>query len=269
LYESGSSCAKMIKSVPGIEVEHLPQNIDFATLRKKAGLSRAATAELIGRSASTVTRYDSKAVRGDGAVDPLVVNALMRVIEDRYESSSEPPRNFRFIDLFAGIGGLRKPFQEIGGRCVFTSEWDRFCRVTYEHNYPDRIEEHLFVGDIREYSQRPELIPKHDVLLAGFPCQPFSIAGVSKKNSLGRPHGFLCDTQGTLFYDVARVIEHHRPSVFLLENVKNLERHDGGRTFATIMNVLREELGYGLPAGLSRKARESRQRIRIFPMWTR
>lgn len=87
-------------------------------------------------------------------------------------------------------------------------------------------------------------MPEHDVLLAGFPCQPFSIAGVSKKNSLGRPHGFLCDTQGTLFYDLAKIIAYHRPPVFLLENVKNLERHDGGKTFATIMHVLEEELKY-------------------------
>jgi DNA (cytosine-5)-methyltransferase 1 len=88
------------------------------------------------------------------------------------------------------------------------------------------------------------LIPAHDVLLAGFPCQPFSIAGVSKKNALGRPHGFLCDTQGTLFFDLAQIIAHHQPPVFLLENVKNLQRHDKGRTFATIINVLRNELGY-------------------------
>ncbi len=98
--------------------------------------------------------------------------------------------------------------------------------------------------DIREYSKDPDLIPEHDVLLAGFPCQPFSIAGVSKKNALGRPHGFLCDTQGTLFFDTAQIIAHHRPAAFLLENVKNLESHDGGRTFATIMNVLTNELGY-------------------------
>lgn len=225
-------------------MEHLPPDLDFATLRKKAGLSRAATADLIGRSSSTVGRYDSKAVHGTGAVDPLVVERVLKVIEERHTSPSSTGRSFRFIDLFAGIGGLRKPFEEIEGQCVFTSEWDRFSRETYESNYIDKPNEHMFVGDIREYSQQPELIPRHDVLLAGFPCQPFSIAGVSKKNSMGRPHGFLCDTQGTLFYDVARIIEHHKPSVFLLENVKNLERHDGGRTFATIMNVLREELGY-------------------------
>jgi DNA (cytosine-5)-methyltransferase 1 len=99
-------------------------------------------------------------------------------------------------------------------------------------------------GDIRQFSENPDLIPEHDVLLAGFPCQPFSIAGVSKKNSLGRPHGFLCDTQGTLFFDTAQIIAHHQPAAFVLENVKNLERHDKGKTFATIINVLRNELGY-------------------------
>lgn len=149
--------------------------------------------------------------------------------------------SFRFIDLFAGIGGLRLGFQSIGGHCVFTSEWDKYSRRTYQANFRDN---HELGGDVREFSADPSLIPQHDVLLAGFPCQPFSIAGVSKKNALGRPHGFLCDTQGTLFFDTAKIIEHHQPAAFVLENVKNLERHDGGRTFATIMNVLTNELGY-------------------------
>ncbi len=150
---------------------------------------------------------------------------------------------FRFIDLFAGIGGFRKPFESIGGDCVFTSEWDRFSRQTYVANFRDN-EGHEFAGDIRPYAKTPERIPKHDVLLAGFPCQPFSIAGVSIRNSLGRPHGFLCDTQGTLFYDLAKIIKHREPAAFLLENVKNLENHDGGKTFSTIKHVLQKELGY-------------------------
>ncbi len=150
---------------------------------------------------------------------------------------------FTFIDLFAGIGGLRRGFEAIGGRCVFTSEWDRFSVRTYEANYRDN---RPVEGDIRPFSQNPGLVPPHDVLLAGFPCQPFSIAGVSKKNSLGRPHGFLCDTQGTLFFDTAQIIAHHRPAAFLLENVKNLESHDGGATFRTINGVLTRELGYQL-----------------------
>lgn len=155
---------------------------------------------------------------------------------------SEPP-GFRFVDIFSGIGGLRIPFDEIGGRCVFSAERDRFARRSYEANFlPAR--NHLMAEDIRPFAAAPARVPAHDVLLAGFPCQPFSIAGVSKKNALGRPHGFLCDTQGTLFHDLARIIAFHRPAAFLLENVKNLAGHDGGRTFATILHVLREELGY-------------------------
>lgn len=155
--------------------------------------------------------------------------------------------NFRFIDLFAGIGGLRIGFGGlrgiggIGGHCVFTSEWDKYARETYQTNFGDN---HELAGDIREFSADLNRIPEHDVLLAGFPCQPFSIAGVSKKNSLGRAHGFLDETQGTLFFDTARIIEHHKPTAFVLENVKNLERHDKGQTFRTIMNVLEKELGY-------------------------
>ena len=114
-------------------------------------------------------------------------------------------------------------------------------------NFPEPADSpHVFAGDIRSFSENPGAIPEHDVLLAGFPCQPFSIAGVSKKNALGRPHGFLCETQGTLFYDLVRIIDHRRPGAFLLENVKNLERHDGGRTFTTIMHALEKELGYSV-----------------------
>lgn len=146
---------------------------------------------------------------------------------------------FRFIDLFAGIGGLRKGFEHIGGRCVFTSEWDRFCQETYRANFTC---DHDIAGDIRAVEVAD--IPSHDVLLAGFPCQPFSIAGVSKFNALKRQHGFRCETQGTLFFDVARIIEHHRPKAFLLENVKNLVNHDRGRTFDIIRRTLEEDLGY-------------------------
>ena len=148
---------------------------------------------------------------------------------------------FRFIDLFAGIGGLRRGFDALGGRCVFTSEWNKYARQTYSANYADH-DDHLFVGDIRQVDVAD--IPTHDLLLAGFPCQPFSIAGVSKKNALGVAHGFRCDAQGTLFFDVARIIEHHRPRAFLLENVKNLVSHDQGRTFDVIKRTLTEELGY-------------------------
>jgi DNA (cytosine-5)-methyltransferase 1 len=145
---------------------------------------------------------------------------------------------FTFIDLFAGIGGLRQAMQSIGGRCTFTSEWDKFAKITYETNYRDN---RLMAGDIQEIDAG--VIPEHDVLCAGFPCQPFSLAGVSKKNSMGQAHGFLDETQGTLFFDVLRVLRHHMPSAFMLENVKNLRSHDKGKTFGVIIGAL-EALGY-------------------------
>jgi DNA (cytosine-5)-methyltransferase 1 len=154
------------------------------------------------------------------------------------------PEDFTFIDLFAGIGGIRLGFEEHGGKCVYTNEWDDYALKTYKKNFG---EDHLIVNDdITGIDEKT--IPDHDVLLAGFPCQPFSIAGVSKKNALGRPHGFLCKTQGTLFFDVARIINEKRPKAFLLENVKNLANHDGGNTYRTIMEVLRDELGYHVHA---------------------
>lgn len=146
---------------------------------------------------------------------------------------------FTFVDLFAGIGGFRVAFESVGGRCVFTSERDRFCRQTYEANYECG---HPFAGDITEVHEGD--IPPHDVLLAGFPCQPFSIAGVSKKNSLNMPHGFECGSQGKLFFEIARIIDHHQPRAFVLENVKNLVGHNQGKTFADIMCTLEKKLGY-------------------------
>lgn len=147
-------------------------------------------------------------------------------------------KGFTFIDLFAGIGGLRQAMETIGGHCVFTSEWDKYARHTYEANYRDN---HPIAGDIREVAASD--VPDHTVLCAGFPCQPFSIAGVSKKNALGRKHGFECEAQGTLFHDVIRILKHHRPAAFLLENVKNLRSHDRGKTYAVILGAL-QELGY-------------------------
>jgi DNA (cytosine-5)-methyltransferase 1 len=131
-------------------------------------------------------------------------------------------------------------FDQVGGNCVFTSEWDKFARLTYEANHPDA---HDIRGDITQILA--EDVPDHDVLVAGFPCQPFSLAGVSKKNSLGRAHGFLDETQGTLFFDIARILEAKRPRAFLLENVKNLRSHDNGKTYTVILNVLRK-LGYSV-----------------------
>lgn len=163
---------------------------------------------------------------------------------------------FTFIDLFAGIGGLRRGFERAGGECVFTSEWDRYATRTYKANHYCDPERHRFNQDIRDitwttrdvdeetaYARIDRHIPDHDVLVAGFPCQPFSLAGVSKKNALGRKHGFECNVQGTLFFDVARILAAKRPAAFMLENVKNLKSHDRGRTFRVICEAL-DELGY-------------------------
>lgn len=155
------------------------------------------------------------------------------------ESRTTPA--FRFIDLFAGIGGMRLPFDAIGGECVFTSEWDKYCQQTYRRNF---VVDHLLVGNIKPVPLAD--IPPFDLLVAGFPCQPFSIAGVSKKNALGRPHGFDCERQGNLFFKIADILGHHRPSAFILENVRNLRSHDGGRTFQIILDVLQRELGYAV-----------------------
>jgi len=165
--------------------------------------------------------------------------------------------DFTFIDLFAGIGGIRKAFEAAGGKCLFTSEWNKYAVKTYKANHYCDPDKHSFNNDIREITLSEEVgvtdkkayqnidkgMPDHDVLLAGFPCQPFSLAGVSKKNSLGRKHGFECDTQGTLFFDVARIIKAKKPAAFLLENVKNLRSHDKKKTFKVITDTL-DELGY-------------------------
>ena len=172
----------------------------------------------------------------EGPVRPAAKQPTLNVIEGDKGAAGD----FTFIDLFAGIGGLRLAFESIGGRCVFTSEWDKYSQKTYRANFPN--DDHEIHGDITKVEEAD--IPAHDVLLAGFPCQPFSIAGVSKKNALGRAHGFEDKTQGTLFYDVARIIKHHRPAAFLLENVRNLVSHDRGGTFQTIKDVLTDELGY-------------------------
>lgn len=143
---------------------------------------------------------------------------------------------FKFIDLFAGIGGMRLAFESVGGQCVYSSEWNEFSQKTYEANFGEWPD-----GDITKVDAAS--IPDHDILVAGFPCQPFSIAGVSKKQSLGRATGFEDKTQGTLFFDVCRILKEKRPKAFMLENVKNLTSHDRGHTFAVIREAL-EELNY-------------------------
>jgi DNA (cytosine-5)-methyltransferase 1 len=209
---------------------------EFSALLRKSGLNHAQAASFLDVCEKTIKRYET----GKTKAKTPVLKALETHISVYGEAAPSHEPDFTFIDLFAGIGGLRLGFEAIGGKCIFTSEWDKYSQATYKANFP--LDNHEVQGDITKIAASD--IPKHDVLLAGFPCQPFSIAGVSKKNSLGRAHGFACDTQGTLFFDVQRIIEHHQPKAFLLENVKNLVSHDKGRTFATIKQVLTEELGY-------------------------
>lgn len=147
------------------------------------------------------------------------------------ERPALPPEQFTFIDLFAGIGGMRIGFEQAGGRCVFSSEWDKWAQATYERNFGE-----IPAGDIRGIAGN--VIPDHDVLVAGFPCQPFSIAGVSKKNALDRPHGFDDETQGTLFFEIERIVKVKKPRILVLENVRNLIHHDRGRTFQVILRHL-------------------------------
>jgi DNA (cytosine-5)-methyltransferase 1 len=155
----------------------------------------------------------------------------------------KPP--FTFIDLFAGIGGIRLPFQERGGQCIFTSEWDKFSQQTYAANFGDQPN-----GDITKIPANT--IPSHDLLLAGFPCQAFSQAGLRQ--------GFS-DTRGTMFFEIQRILAFHRPKAFLLENVKQLRGHDKGRTLATILSILRGENIQDIPSDvpMSSEARRSLQ----------
>lgn len=200
--------------------------------------SQKEIANLLNRSTKTISRWE----HGESSIDPNAIFRLNDLLRGGKAGSRDPEPDFTFIDLFAGIGGIRKGFESQGGKCVFTSEWDPYSQKTYKANFPN--DEHSIFGDITQIADPEVEIPDHDVLLAGFPCQPFSIAGVSKKNSLGLPHGFECTTQGTLFFDVQRIIAAKKPKAFLLENVKNLISHDKGRTFRVILDVLQNQLGY-------------------------
>ena len=204
-------------------------------LQARSRFTQQEIADHIGKDAKTVRRWE----KGETPCPTMLEPALrdMLAVEPSVQPRAEG--SFTFIDLFAGIGGIRLGFEDQGGKCIFTSEWNQFSKKTYIENFG---EAHEINGDIVQVEAGD--IPDHDVLLAGFPCQPFSIAGVSKKNSLGRPHGFECTTQGTLFFDVARIIAEKKPAAFLLENVKNLVSHDGGNTLKVIMSTLRDELGY-------------------------
>lgn len=213
----------------------MPHVQPLELLRQARGrFTQREIAEHVGKTPKTVRRWEKGEVPCPAMLEPALRDLLQKAAH-----SPAGGGQFRFIDLFAGIGGIRMGFEACGGECVFTSEWNGFSKKTYVENFGDR---HPFVGDIVPLAA--EDVPDHDVLLAGFPCQPFSIAGVSKKNSLGLPHGFECTTQGTLFFDVARIIAAKRPKAFLLENVKNLLSHDRGNTFRVILQTLRDELGY-------------------------
>ncbi|MFD2706605.1 DNA (cytosine-5-)-methyltransferase [Salibacterium lacus] len=206
-------------------------------MRESLNLSVKEIARILGKSERTIYRWE----KGEASPHPQSLYELETLYNRTFEKNSGTDRLFTFIDLFAGIGGLRKGMESIGGECIFTSEWDSACRETYRANFNC---DHPLEGDINSVPIGE--IPSHDVLLAGFPCQPFSIAGVSKKQSLGKETGFKDLAQGTLFFDLAQILEYHRPKAFVLENVKNLVSHDKGNTFEVIWKTLTEDLGYNV-----------------------
>ena len=233
----------------------------FTTLCHRTGLSKADLARRLNLEPVILGRYQ----RGREIPKQRTVDALNDLLQQRGSNrlckDDEPPK-FRFIDLFAGIGGLRRGFEDLGGKCIFTSEWNPFSRHTYAANY--FWDEHLIHGDITKV-KKANIPKKFELLLAGFPCQPFSLAGVSKKNSLGRAHGFEDETQGTLFFDIVRILKERSPQAFLLENVKNLKSHDGGKTIRVIMDTL-NKLNYNVfdPITIDAKGLVPQHRERMF-----
>jgi DNA (cytosine-5)-methyltransferase 1 len=182
-------------------------------------------------------KLNSYSSESDQSMQECVREAVAYYITDKKKKQNENSDPcFTFIDLFAGIGGMRLAYEQVGGKCVYSSEWNKYSQQTYYANFGEQPE-----GDITQVDAKE--IPDHDILVAGFPCQPFSIAGVSKKVSMGKKTGFQDKTQGTLFFDVCRILKEKRPKAFMLENVKNLKSHDKGRTFKTIEESL-EELNY-------------------------
>lgn len=210
--------------------------------RKSMGLTQKEMGQLLGRPASgerSVRRWEA----GENQPTPEMLEEirLLPNLAPFYKKAGN--HKFSFIDLFAGIGGIRLPFQEMGGQCVFSSEWDTFSQKTYAANFGE-----VPHGDITQISAKD--IPDHDVLLAGFPCQAFSQAGLKQ--------GFN-DTRGTMFFEIQRILAEKRPKAFLLENVKQLRGHDKGRTLDTILNILRGEHGEKIPSTvpMSEEARRS------------
>ncbi len=229
--------------------------VKYSEIRKRLGIAGTKTPD---EGFAYLTHYFQNHTNGVSQYyKPLAkeyltkIHEKLNIIEDpefqyylpiKWDIPFPPPTDpkFKFIDLFAGIGGIRLAYQNLGGKCVFTSEWNEHSKRTYEVNFGE-----VPFGDITKINEAE--IPDHDLLLAGFPCQPFSIAGVSKKNALGKAHGFLDETQGTLFFDIARILKHKKPKAFMLENVKNLRSHDKKKTFMVIENTLKE-LGYSVYA---------------------
>ena len=203
------------------------------TLREKreaVGMTQKEFAEFIGLNASgerTVSGWE----RGEHRISPAKLRSVLELDLDIPFRNVRQKNDFTFIDLFAGIGGIRLPFQELGGKCVFTSEWDKFAKKTYAANFGE-----FPSGDITKITA--DDIPEHDVLLAGFPCQAFSQAGLKQ--------GFY-DTRGTMFFEIQRILARRRPKAFLLENVKQLRGHDKGRTLKTILSILRGEVVPDIP----------------------
>lgn len=226
----------MTEIIPAGNNMHTTFNMDEFNAYLEAAQKKHPTINMatrLGTSERNLLRWK----KGEVTPPKLAVEELQRLLD--FGPTTTTKGDFKFIDLFAGVGGIRVAFESIGGECVFTSEWDDYAQKTYAANFPGG---HAINGDITQIDESD--IPDHDVLLGGFPCQPFSIAGVSKKNAMGRAHGFADETQGTLFFDVARIIAKKRPKAFLLENVKNLQSHDKGRTFDVIRRTLQDALGY-------------------------
>lgn len=222
---------------------------DIKEKRQRLGLSQKDFSDALGLGKfgdRTLRRWEN----GESSPSPLVYKAIMSFAADTPYVKEVDNAEFTFIDLFAGIGGIRIPFQELGGKCVFTSEWDKFAQKTYHVNFGD-----IPNGDITKITN--EEIPDFDVLLAGFPCQPFSQAGLKK--------GFS-DTRGTLFFEIERIIKAKRPKAFLLENVKQLRGHDKGRTLKVILEHL-DDLDYQVTYDVLRAADfgvpQNRERIYI------
>lgn len=176
--------------------------------------------------------------KNNSSVQDSISSAVIQFLSRQAQETIPDSAAFTFIDLFAGIGGMRIAFEKAGGHCVYSNEWNKYSQQTYYANFGEQPD-----GDITKVEAKT--IPDHDILVAGFPCQPFSIAGVSKKQSLGRATGFEDKTQGTLFFDICRILKEKRPKAFLLENVKNLCSHDRGRTFKVITESL-DELDYDI-----------------------